>query len=88
MALTETSYSGTIESPEEMYAKWLQVVADIRDTGQSYRAPGALEIEFVNIDAAMRQMSYWHKRVLARKQYRGRNTADIGPESSESNETL
>ena len=88
MALTETSYTGTLQSPEEMLALWRQVEVDIAETGQSYRAPGALEVEFVNMSTVRRMIAYWEKRVLSRKGYRGRNTADIGTDTSESNETL
>lgn len=88
MGLTETTYNGTVKSPEEMLALWRQVEVDIAETGQSYRAPGGIELTFTEIEKVHEMQKYWEKRVLARRGYIGRNTADISPGKSEDNETL
>jgi len=88
MALTEKQFSGEILSPEKMLSLWRQVEVDIAETGQSYSSPGGVEITFADIDKVQKQIRYWEGRVLARKGYSGRNTADISPHTSEDRDTL
>jgi len=78
-SLTETPFDGSLKSPEEMLALWRQVEVDIAETGQSYNAPGGVEVAFSDIEKVREQVNYWDKRVLARKGYTGRNTADVSP---------
>lgn len=77
MALTEEAFNGSIKSPDEMLSLWRQVEVDITEVGQSYNAPGGVEVTFSDIDKVRRQINYWEKRVLARRGYTGRNTLDI-----------
>jgi len=83
MALTEEPFDGSVKSPEEMLALWRQVEVDIAETGQSYNSPGGVEVTLAGIDNVRKQVNYWEKRVLARKGYTGRNTADISPSNQE-----
>ena len=86
--LTEQSFSGSIKSPEEMLSLWRQVEVDIAETGQSYRSPGGVEVTLAEIGMVRRQVTYWESRVLARRGYHGRNTADIEPTETENRLTL
>jgi len=85
MPLTEEKFYGSIKSPDEMLALWRQVEVDIAETGQSYNAPGGVEVTFADIDKVRHQVNYWEKRVLARRGYTGRNTLDPSPEPHNEN---
>jgi len=86
--LTESGYHGTIKSPEEMLALWMQVEVDIAEIGQAYASPGGIAYTFADLDKVRSRVTFWEKRVLAKRGYLGRNTADIAPSSAENGSTL
>lgn len=86
--LNETTYAGSIKSAEEMLALWRQVEVDIAETGQSYRSPGGVEVSLAELGMVQKQIRYWYGRVLAKRGYNGRNTADIEPGKDENAGTL
>jgi len=79
--LNEIEFTGNIKSAEEMLSLWRQVEVDIAETGQSYRSPGGVEVTLAEIGMVRKQVNYWEGRVLAKRGYTGRNTADIEPGS-------
>lgn len=86
--LSETAYTGTIKSAEEMLALWQKCESDIATTGQAYFAPGGVNFTFADLDKVASRVRYWETRVLAKRGATGRNYADIEPSEVENRETL
>lgn len=86
--LTRGNFAGTIKPPEEMLSLWMQVEADIAETGQSYRSPGGVEVTLAEIGMVRQQVRYWENRVLMARGMSGRNYADIEGDKSESRSNL
>ena len=86
--LTEEAYTGTIKSAEEMLALAQQALSDVYQVGQSYFAPGGVQVTMADVEKLKDQVKYWEKRVLAKRGADGRNIADIAPGNTENNTTL
>lgn len=86
--LTIDSYSGTIKSDEEMLALAQQALSDVYQVGQSYYAPGGVQVTLADVEKLRKEVAYWEGRVLAKRGVDGRNTADIEPTTTENNRTL
>jgi len=84
--LTVKDFTGEIRSDEEMLSVWQKVELDIANTGQAYNAGGGVEFTFADVDKVHAKVTFYEKRVLAKKGYGGRNYGDIAP-SDNSNES-
>jgi len=86
--LTEDSYSGSVKSPEEMLALWRQVEVDIAQTGAAYSTPNGMTVTMADMASVKDRVAYWERRVLERRGYGGRNTADLTTGMVSDNRTL
>jgi len=80
--LIESAFTGTIKSDEEMYALWLQAEEDLAKVGQSYMASSGVTVTLADLALVTAQVEKYYARLLAKRSYNGRNTADIEPTGS------